>query len=231
MKKFPGEVLRYGGSNGKKIHLTDEQREWLIRWYPVTENRRLAKDMGIYLNKVIAFARELGLKKSEKGLKAINRRRVKKATKTNEKNGCYDRKRGKPVSEATKAGLRRRWQKIHKGELESPITHIKSTDPKRYADLQIRKSAERKELIRKEKLRVVYGLCRKTKLKNVVLKAYTQSQSHHRCSALKRGYLLDVDCSEGNPGRYIIYYDDKTQRSKKFEENCRKDGFNIMPDI
>ena len=230
MKKFPGEVLRYGGSNGTKIHLTDEQREWLVRWFPVTENSRLAKAIGICIDKVRFFARELGLEKSAEGLKAINRRRVKKATKTNEKNGCYDRKRGKPVSEATKAGQRRRWQKIHSGELESPITYIRNTDPKRYDDLLKMKSAKRKELIRKEKLRMVYGLGRKTKLKAVVMKAYTQSQTHHRCSALKRGYLLDVDCSEGTLGRYVIYYDEQTERSEKFEENCRKDGFMIMPD-
>lgn len=230
MTKFPGEVLRYGGSNGTKIHLTDEQREWLALWYPVTENAKLAKAMGIYVDKVRKFAREYGFSKSEKGLKAINLRRVKKATRTNEKNGCYDRKRGKSVSAATIEGQRKRWQKIKAGDLDSPIVHLLKTDPKRYADLLIKKSKERKETICKEKTRMIYGLERKTKLKVVVLNRYTQSQTHHRCSALKRGYLLDTDCSEGSPGRYTIYYDEQTERSKKFEENCIKDGFLIMPD-
>jgi hypothetical protein len=85
-------------------------------------------------------------------------------------------------------------------------------------------------MISKEKRRIIYGLERKTKLKVVVLNPYTRSQLHHRCNALKRGYLLDMDCSEGQPGRYVIYYDDETQRSAKFEANCIKDGFTFKRD-
>ena len=77
---------------------------------------------------------------------------------------------------------------------------------------------------------MMYGLERKTKLKVVVLVPYKRSQLHHRCNALRRGYLLDEDCSEGSPGRYVIYYDDETQRSPKFEENCIKDGFTFKHD-
>ena len=77
---------------------------------------------------------------------------------------------------------------------------------------------------------MVYGLERKMKLKVVVLKKYTRSQTHRRWSALRRGYLLDMDCSEGQPGRYVIYYDDYTQRSPKFEENCIKDVFTFKRD-
>jgi hypothetical protein len=229
MKIFPGVVGRQAGS--RRLVLTTEQEAWLRKWYPVTENARLAKAMGVYHDRVRIFAREYGLEKSEEGMKAIRARQAKRAAKTNEKNGCYDRKRGRPVSAATLEGLRRRWQKIHAGELDSPIVHLRKTDRKRYEDLLRRKSEERKETIRKEKMRVVYGLGRKTKLKPVVLCKYTRSQTHRRCSALKRGYLLDYDCSEGSPGRYTIYYDEETQRSPKFEENCIKDGFEIKEAI
>lgn len=92
------------------------------------------------------------------------------------------------------------------------------------------RSMNRLEMIAKERRRIVYGLERKTNLKIVVMKPYTRSQIHHRCNALKRGYLLDVDCSEGQPGRYFIYYDDETERSAKFEANCIKDGFTFKRD-
>jgi hypothetical protein len=85
-------------------------------------------------------------------------------------------------------------------------------------------------MISKEKRRIIYGLERKTKLKVVVLNPYTRSQLHHRCNALKRGYLLDMNCSEGQPGRYVIYFDDKTERSELFERNCIADGFTFMRD-
>ena len=93
-----------------------------------------------------------------------------------------------------------------------------------------KKSQERRESIRKEKLRMMYGLERKTKLKPVVLMPYKRSQLHHRHNALRRGYLLDEDCSEGSAGRYVIYYDGETNRSEQFEKNCVKDGFRFERD-
>lgn len=210
--------------------LNDEQREWLRRWFPVTENARLAKAMGISLYKLHDFARELCLVKTEKGLKAIQMRRGRKAARSNERNGCFDRKRGHPPSEATLAGARRRWQEVRQGLRESPIAKLKRENPKKYKDWVQKRSTERREIIRKEKLRQLYGLGRKTCLNMVVLVPYKKSQVCHRHNALKRGYLLDEDCSEGSPGRYVIYYDDETNRSAKFEENCIKDGFRFERD-
>lgn len=216
-----------------KVHrrvLNDEQREWLCRWFPVTENSRLAKAMGVSLYKLHDFTRKLGLTKSEAGLRAIKRRQTKAMAKTNERNGCYDRKRGHPPSEATMEGNRRRWDEYHAGLRESTYETLKRTDPKRYQAVKEKRSQNRREMIAKEKRRIIYGLERKTNLKVVVMTPYKRSQLHHRCNALKRGYLLDMDCSEGCPGRYVIYYDDETQRSARFEANCIKDGFTFKRD-
>ena len=216
-----------------KVHrrvLNDEQREWLCQWFPTIENKRLAKAMGISLYKLHEFARELGLTKSEAGLRAIKRRQTKAMLKTNNANGCYDRKRGHPPSEATLEGSRRRWREEREGLRENGYLRMKRDNPKRYAAIKEKRSRERKEMIRKEQRRVIYGMERKTNLKMIVMKKYTRSQTHHRHSALKRGYLLDMDCSEGQPGRYVIYYDDETQRSAKFEANCIKDGFTFKRD-
>lgn len=229
MKPYPGITEMTRGKVHRRV-LNDEQREWLCRWFPVTENKRLAKAMGISLYKLHCFARELNLTKSEAGWQAIKRRQTKAMAKTNHKNGCYDRKRGHAPSEATLQGARRRWEEYRQGLRESPYETLKRTDPKRYQAIKEKRSQNRREMIAKEKRRIIYGLERKTNLKVVVMKPYTRSQLHHRCSALKRGYLLDMDCSEGQPGRYVIYYDDETQRSAKFEANCMKDGFTFKRD-
>jgi hypothetical protein len=229
MKPFPGKVEMTKGKVHKRV-LNDEQREWLCRWFPTIENKRLAKAMGISDYKLHEFARELGLTKSEAGLKAIRKRRDKAAARTNERNGCYDRKRGHPPSETTLEGNRKRWEETRQGLRECPMTMLKKHYPKKYMEAIKKKSHERRETIRKEKLRMMYGLDRKTRLKPVVLVPYKRSQTHHRNSALRRGYLLDVDCSEGSPGRYVIYYDDETQRSERFEQNCIKDGFRFEKD-
>jgi hypothetical protein len=230
MKRFPGTIER-GGHNHREIILNEEQEAWLFRWFPVTENKRLAKAMGVSMEAMRNYAHRLGCEgKSEAGMAAIRKRQGKAAAKTNERNGCYDRKRGKPVSDATHKGLLKRWQDIKEGRRLSPMEELKRRDPKAYAESLRLKSELRKEMIRKEKQRIIYGLERKTKLKIVVMSPYTNSQAQHRCSALKRGYLLDMDCSEGQPGRYVIYYDDETQRSAKFEANCIKDGFTFKRD-
>jgi hypothetical protein len=216
-----------------KVHrrvLNDEQRAWLCQWFPIIENKRLAKAMGISLYKLHCFARELHLTKSEEGWRAIKRRQTKAMAKTNERNGCYDRKRGHAPSEATMEGNRRRWEEVRSGLRELPQDTAKRKHPRKWKALLKKCSENRKEMIRKEQRRIIYGIERKTKLKVVVLKPYTQSQKHHRHSALQRGYLLDMDCSEGQPGRYVIYYDDETQRSAKFEANCIKDGFTFKLD-
>lgn len=216
-----------------KVHrrvLNDEQLEWLRRWFPTTENKRLAKAMKISLFKLHEFARENGLTKSEAGMKAIKRRQVKAMVKTNEKNGCYDRKRGRPVSEATREGNRRRWEEERLGLRENVMLKMRRENPEKYAEIMKKRSQERKESIRKEKMRIIYGLERKTRLKIIVMKKYTRSQIAHRHDALRRGYLLDEDCSEGQPGRYVIYYDDETNRSERFEKNCIADGFRFERD-
>lgn len=216
-----------------KVHrrvLNDEQREWLQAWFPTIENKRLAKAMGISLYKLHCFARELGLTKSEEGWKAIKRRQTRAMARTNKRNGCYDRKRGHAPSEATLEGNRKRWAEYRAGLRESPQETAKRKHPRKWKASLKKRSENRRELIAKEKRRMIYGLERKTAITVVVLCPYKRSQIAHRCNALKRGYLLDEDCSEGSPGRYVIYYDDKTERSARFEDNCIKDGFTIKRD-
>lgn len=229
MKKFPG-TLQKADTNGHPYILTPEQREWLCRWFPTVENNRLCKASGMSNTTLHRFARQFGLKKSEKGYHAIMRRQAKTCKRTCEKNGYYDSIRGKAPSKATTEGTRKMWQDIREGKRDHPAFIMKRTNPKKYQLWMEHKAAERRETIRKEKLRMLYGLERKTKLKTIVINPYTRSQTAHRHNALKRGYLLDMDCSEGSPGRYIIYYDDETKRSARFEANCIKDGFTFKRD-
>lgn len=227
MTKFPGVIRRIAHG---AVKLDAEQEAWLIKWFPVTENKRLSKAMGISIDALRDYARRLGVKgKSEAGLRAITERAAKASAKTNERNGNFARKRGKRPSDATIEGLRRRWKEVHDGLKLSPVEIMKEKDPEGFAEKMRMKGEKIKELYKKEQRRIIYGLSRHTNL-NIVLKKYTRSQVHHRNNALKRGYLLDTDCSEGSEGRYTIYYDEETRRSAKFESNCIKDGFVFKKD-
>ncbi len=234
MKPFPDTLrmdpvvcgIRNNG-RAKKIVLTDEQKEWLIRWFPEVENSRLIEASGMSHSTLHKFARELGLKKSKKGLKAIKRRQAAHIKKLCERNGYYDSMRGRQVSDACKEGTKRMWSEVREGKREHPYKKMKRENPRRYKKIMQRRSEERKETIRKERRRELYGLERKTKLR-LPMQSYTKRQVSHRYNALRKGYYVMLDCSEGSGERYNIYYNEETKRSPLFERNLIKDGFNVL---
>lgn len=227
MRKFPG-TLKRSPKGGRRYILTDAQREWLCHYFPIVENTRIMKASGMSHSTLHRMAREMHLEKSEKGLQAIKRRQAAHIRRVCEENGWYDKIRGKAPSEATRAATARMWQDIREGKREHPFHIMKRKHPRKYREYMKRKSEERKETIRKERIRMKWGLPRKTAIKMVVMQPYTSSQRGHRYNAMRRGYILASDCSEGSGHRYTIYYDTHTTRSEVFERNCIKDGFRIV---
>lgn len=239
MDKFPGELRKqfvvrpYTSPKGRactvrclSVVLTDEQRDWLVRWFPVTENARLKKASGLKDATLHRFAREFGLAKSQKGMHAIRVRQAAKTKKACEKNGYYDSLRGRRPSDACIEASRMMWQEIKSGKRTSPHEKLKQHSS-RYRKLCAKMSENRKELIRKERQRAFYGLKRKTRLTCVVLQPYTRSQVCARYNALKKGYLVAADRSDEGGMRYDIYYDENTQRTERFEKNLKALGFTI----
>lgn len=224
MDKFPGTLNRvrpYG-----RIVLTPEQEEWLKAWYPTIENVRLMKVSGMSHSTLHRYARQLHIVKSEKGLKGIMQRQAKRAKRINEENGWYDSLRGRAPSPQCQAGYQ---EYIHSDRYKHPMTLMKEQHPKKYKQLLEKRSKHRKELIRKEKLRIMRGLPQKTKLTTpLVMCRYTRSQIWRRYNALRRGYFLSTDKSEAGGERYLIFYDDDTRRAKQFEKNCIADGFTFV---
>lgn len=236
IERFPGRlekqlverpfVKKKGTMSYMAYALTSEQEAWMRRWFPEVENSILSKTSGMSLSTLHRFARQLGLKKSEKGMKGIMKRQGIAKKRTCERNGYYDSIRGKRPSEKCQEGAARMWEEIHEGVREHPMRVFKKNNPRRYKRLMKKRSENRKEMFRKELLRVKYGLERKTKLSRVVLCPYTKSQRSHRYNALRRGYVLMDPEADGE--RYHIYYDEETERSEKFEGNLKKDGFKVM---
>ena len=227
-RPFITKTGKAGCQRVKAWVLTDEQREWLCKWFPEEENSRLMKTSGMSHSTLHRFAREFGLTKSPKGIKRIKKRQAAHVKRLCEKNGYYDSLRGKQPSEACRKASAQMWQEIRDGKREHPARIMKRTNPRKYRKLQQRKSQERKETIRKEMRRALYGMERKTRLKCIVLCKFTKRQVCHRYNALRRGYIIMQDSSEQSGERYNIYYDDQTERTPIFERNLQKDGFNLL---
>lgn len=216
---FPG-TLRRQPPHGKVV-LSGQQLAWLRTFFPVTENPRLIRASGLSHSVLHRFAREYGLTKSEEGLKAIKRRQAAHIKRVCERNGYYDSLRGKKPSQKCLDAYKKY---LHSDRYEHPMKKLKREHPRAYAAKMKKKSQVRKDLVRKEKCRDAYGLERKTRLR-LPMRPYTRRQVGHRYNALRRGYLLAADCSEGTGERYVIYFNSNTQRSPMFERNCINDGF------
>ena len=226
-RPFTTKTGKAGCQRVKAWVLTDEQRAWLCKWFPEEENSRLMAASGMSHSTLHRFARELGLTKSQSGWKRIKKRQTAHAKRACEKNGYYDSIRGRQPSEACRKATAQMWQEVREGKREHPARIMKRTNPRKYRKWMERMSQERRETIRKETRRVLYGMERKTRLRIVMCK-YTDSQRNHRYNALKRGYIVMEDCTEQGGERYNIYYDGDTERAPIFEKNLLKDGFKII---
>jgi hypothetical protein len=195
---------------------------------PEEKNSLLMKASGMSHSTLHRFAREFGLTKSQKGIKRIKKRQAAHIKRVCEKNGYYNSLRGKQPSEACRKATAQMWQDIRDGKREHPAIILQRTNPRKYRKWMQRKSQERKDTIRKETRRVLYGMERKTRLKMIVLCPYTRRQVAHRYNAMQRGYILMADCSEQGGERYNIYYDDDTERAPIFERNLLDDGFKLL---
>jgi len=165
MRAFPGVLAKLPTRTHPYV-LSEEQEVWLREVFPVTENRKIVKAMGVSYPTLHRIAHQMGLKKDEEWMRAIRRQ------------SCEEHKR---MNRHVKFLL------------------LSGQKPDRCTNLRLR--------------------------------PYTKRQIDIRCRALKRGYLLDEDASEGSAGRYAIYYDGETKRSEKFERTCQLHGLIIKKEL
>lgn len=198
---------RRGKNGATEYYLTSELEAEFRRLYPRTPNVDMMGLFGLSFSTVQRMRRELGL---EKDMKVIKHKQAMHIKKVCEHNGWYDSLRGKAPSPQCIAAYKRKAE-----EGFNPITALKEKNPRGYRAYLKRKSAQRREVWRKDKLRIAMGLSPLTKLHNPQFK-YSKRQVAQRFNAKRRGYILG-DIREGMGERYVIYYDRSTERSERFE--------------
>lgn len=214
------KATQIGNRGGRS--LTEKETQWIIRHYKHTKNDDIMAKFGIGESTLHRLARKHGLRKSRQQMKKTQLAATDAAYEACRRYGIYE-ETARRMREKMLA-MSARGEHIP-GSFVSGVTNLMRLGPKRNRE-RIEKAAQtRKETIRKEMRRVLYGLERKTKLRCIVLCKYTRRQTSHRYNALKRGYIIMEDCSEQSGERYNIYYDDQTERAPIFENNLKKDGF------
>ena len=198
-----------------EYYLEGELKERFCKLFPKNSNRRLMKWFGISFSTLQRFRRELGL---QKDMRAIRKQLSKDIKKTCEKNGYYDSLRGHAPSDACQEAARKmRADGFH------PLKQLKATNPRKYRQLMRKKSEQRKELWRKERLRAFYGLERKTNLR-IPSSPLSHSASAHKHAMIRCcNYFADP---LGDPR--IVCYDSETQRSARREATATKHGLKVV---
>ena len=199
----------------KEYYLEGELKERFCKLFPKNSNRRMMAWFGISFSTLQRFKREFGL---EKDMKSIIRQQAKDTKRICEKNGYYASIRGKAPSEACLEATRQlRAEGFH------PIKQLKANNPRKYKRLMQKKSEQRKELWRKERLRAFYGLERQTNLH------IPSSPLSHRAAAQKHAMIKFCNYFAdplGDP--HIICYDSDTQRSARREATAAKHGLKVV---
>ena len=198
-----------------EYYIEGELKERFCKLFPKNSNRRMMTWFGISFSTLQRFKREFGI---EKDMQAIRKQHAKDIKRICERNGYYASIRGKAPSEACMEAARQlRAAGFH------PIKQLKANNPRKYKRLMQKKSEQRKELWRKERMRMVYGLERRTKLR-LPLNSLT-----HAASACK--YMMIRECNyfaDPDGDSHIICYDSQTRRSEKREATAIRHGFTIV---
>ena len=202
-------------SGAKEYYLEGELKERFCKLFPKNSNRRMMAWFGISFSTLQRFKRECGL---EKDMKSIRKQHAKDIKKICERNGYYASIRGKAPSDACMEATRQlRAAGFH------PLKQLKANNPRKYRRLMRKKSEQRKELWRKEKLRAFYGLERQTHLRiptdPMSRRATAQKHAMIKCC----NYFADP---LGDP--HIICYDSETRRSARREATAAKHGLKVV---
>lgn len=186
-----------------KIVLTDEQQQWLRDHFATTLNKDCAAHLGISESSVHRWARQLGLTKDPDWFHALVLDRCRMMAAANRGPGNHGKKNlliyGQP-------------HRFRKGQ----------TNRERYGDENERRriqraAATRRETIRKERMRVRWGLPQQTKLRVFGNRKATQI----RYCLKKAGYILLGRCA------WEACYTADTHRIPSLEQSAQQNGIKI----
>lgn len=102
------------------------------------------------------------------------------------------------------------------------MKRLKEISPRRYKATLDRMGKARSELFRKERMRVLYGLERKTRLR------ITDNPMTHKASAQKHAMIKECNYFAVDDDVWTVCYDSQTRRSTRREATAIKHGLKIV---
>ena len=127
------------------------------------------------------------------------------------------------MSEACRQGTKRMWQEVRDGKREHPIRTLKKKHPHVYKAKMQARGAALKELYRKDRMRVRWGLEPTTKLK-ILPDGFTpkrRKMAMHRYLFRKFNYIVERGSND-------VFYDEHTERRPMMEANAPRYGLRVL---
>lgn len=218
LKKNRKAVL-LGNSGGHS--LSDEDIEWIIKHYKHTKNAEIMARFNIGESTLHRYARKYGLKKSKAFMKKAQRENAEKGYDVCLDNGVYEQ------NASYLSNQWEEWKKLPREQWPGRKVGVKpqhqpGVNHRRY-NKRIKEGYEkRRQTIRRERARLLYGLEQKTSLK--LTKIMTHKMSAHKHAMIKQcNYFPD----EEHPT--WIFYDNETNRSVLREAHAVKLGLKVYP--
>ena len=199
--------------------LTEREEQWIVRHYHNTRNGDIIAKFGIGDNQLRSVALKYGLKKTDRFMRRMHREAAEACTRAFREHG---------ESERAAERARQQWAErkrtgdyggvgFQKGE--SNKTRL---SPRRYKAMLQKREQTRNETIRRDRLRIHWGLEPKTKLVKQWSNKRDWRKYHYRHNFRQAGYAVDSDSRD-------VYYFTDTVRHPVLESNAQKYGFRILP--
>lgn len=211
------KAVMTGNRGGRS--LTEKQIAWIVKHYAHTKNDDIMAKYGIGESTLHRLARKHGLKKTRQQMRKTQRYATEAAHKACRRYGVYEetRKRMKQQAEERKA----RGERIP-GSFMPGQSNRDRLGARRFRKCIEKATATMREIRRKERVRLHFGLPQLTNLR-ISYNGYTKTQrnkSIHRHLFRKYNYIVEYGSDE-------IYYDEETDRRPKMEANAHKYGLKV----
>ena len=204
---------------GSYHELTEREEQWIVRHYHNTRNGDIMEKYGIGESQLIRVRRKYGLKKTDRFMRKMQREAVAHGVVAFREHGESER-----ASERARQAWAERKRKGDYGNVgfKKGESNKNRMSPRRYKQMVEKAKQTRNETIRKDRIRIHWGMEPKTKLvKNWDAKRDWHKR-HYRYVLRKFGY--DVE-----KGSNDVYYFPDTVRHPIMERNAQKWGIRILP--
>jgi len=204
---------------GTYHELTEREEQWIVHHYHNTRNGDIMAKYGIGESQLNKVRKKYGLKKTANFMRKMRREAVEHSKVAFAEHGESER-----AAERTRQQWAERKRTGDYGNVgfKKGESNKDRMSPRRYRQMVEKARQKRNETIRKDRIRIHFGMEPKTKLvKNWDAKRDWR-KSHYRYKFREFGYDVESDSND-------IYYFSDTVRHPIMERNAQKRGIRILP--